>query len=79
MTIGTFLKFEQNDGLKRELIGTGDAMIVEASPFDDRWGIGVGMTDLKKGKPWRGKNLLGKSGGCRAGAKSKTPKIFRVC
>lgn len=58
---GNYLKFSQNEILKDYLLSTGDKTIVEASPDDDIWGIG-----LKENHPnalhiekWKGKNLLG--------------------
>ena len=38
---GVYLKFAQNPKLAEYLLGTGVAELVEASPFDARWGIGV--------------------------------------
>jgi len=60
---GTLLKFRQNPHLRRLLDATGDKMIVEASPLDKIWGIGLGEKEaLEKGeKGWRGLNLLGKA------------------
>lgn len=55
------LKFGQNDGLLRFLLGTGRKVLVEASPLDRIWGIGLSAqapeaTDPRK---WNGLNLLG--------------------
>jgi ribA/ribD-fused uncharacterized protein len=47
--------------LRPTLLGTGDREIVEASPYDVIWGIGLGEEDpdaLDKSK-WRGTNWLG--------------------
>lgn len=47
--------------LKQQLLNTGDREIVEASPYDKIWGIGLGMTDARifdKAK-WQGTNWLG--------------------
>ena len=47
--------------MKEELLNTGDREIVEASPYDVVWGIGLSENDdlcLDK-KNWRGTNLLG--------------------
>lgn len=34
------LKFSQNRYLRSALLATGDSILVEASPFDPRWGVG---------------------------------------
>lgn len=54
-------KFMQNDALKQFLISTGDKVLVEASPTDRIWGIGLGKNNPDALDPtkWRGKNLLG--------------------
>ncbi|WP_024741669.1 NADAR family protein [Tenacibaculum maritimum] len=54
-------KFSQNSALKTFLLHTKDAIIVEASPRDRIWGIGMGQNNEKSSNPnlWRGKNLLG--------------------
>ncbi|MFK7980164.1 MAG: NADAR family protein [Saprospiraceae bacterium] len=58
---GNLAKFEQNEDLKTYLLNTKDSIMVEASPYDKIWGIG-----LKKDNPkaqymdtWNGLNLLG--------------------
>lgn len=58
---GNIHKFEQNPELKEFLLGTKDRIIVEASPVDAIWGIGLSQDSDKATKPdlWRGKNLLG--------------------
>lgn len=58
---GNKAKFSQNSELYNILISTGDKILVEASPWDRVWGIGlscndVNATDLRK---WKGENLLG--------------------
>ncbi|MEO5893579.1 MAG: NADAR family protein [Ferruginibacter sp.] len=58
---GNYHKFSQHDQLKYFLLSTGDAVIVEASPTDAIWGIGISGDNpdaLEPGK-WRGLNLLG--------------------
>jgi ribA/ribD-fused uncharacterized protein len=47
--------------LKQYLLDTGDKEIVEASPYDKIWGIGLGMRDpnLTDKSKWQGKNWLG--------------------
>ena len=39
--IGNLAKFSQIPGLKEYLLGTGDKILVEASPKDTIWGIGL--------------------------------------
>jgi ribA/ribD-fused uncharacterized protein len=54
-------KFGQDKDLKAFLLGTGDRVLVEASPTDRIWGIGMTGRDERAGDPaqWRGLNLLG--------------------
>lgn len=56
-----FLKFSQNPELQQQLLGTGDAILAEASPFDRIWGIGLSKHQAKHMPPqnWIGQNLLG--------------------
>lgn len=54
-----FLKFSQNEALRHMLLGTGDLILVEASPWDRIWGIGISVDEALAGKPWKGTNLLG--------------------
>lgn len=54
-----YLKFSQNIELKNILISTDNKILVEASPYDKIWGIGISPEDAKKGKKWNGQNLLG--------------------
>jgi hypothetical protein len=58
---GNLAKFSQNPPLAEYLAGTGDAVIVEASPRDTIWGIGLGADNPRARQPeqWRGLNLLG--------------------
>lgn len=55
------LKFAQNQELKDFLLLTGDRIIVEASPYDRIWGIGMLESDHRSKNPmlWNGENLLG--------------------
>lgn len=59
---GLLEKFRQNQAYKELLISTGDQIIVEASPTDKIWGVGLKETDPKIHDPskWKGLNLLGK-------------------
>lgn len=54
-------KFTQHPELGKELLETGDKIIVEASPYDVIWGIGMGENDEGIEDPinWNGTNLLG--------------------
>lgn len=58
---GNFLKFSQNEKFKEFLLSTNDKILVEASPYDTIWGIGMLETDPKAENPsqWNGENLLG--------------------
>lgn len=58
---GSVAKFGQNAELKAFLLGTGDRVLVEASPLDRVWGIGLAANDERASKPdrWLGLNLLG--------------------
>lgn len=54
-------KFSQNETMKRHLLATGDAILVEASPVDGIWGIKMDERhpDVRNPTKWRGRNLLG--------------------
>jgi ribA/ribD-fused uncharacterized protein len=58
---GNLAKFGQHAGLRQFLLGTGDRVLVEASPHDTVWGIGLAAGDERATSPerWRGLNLLG--------------------
>jgi ribA/ribD-fused uncharacterized protein len=58
---GNQAKFSQHPDLKTFLLHTGDSIIVEASPFDNIWGIGMAATHADAENParWKGLNLLG--------------------
>ena len=59
--VGNLAKFTQNPELGDYLLETDDLVLVEASPYDKIWGIGMGMTDARVEDPkkWKGLNLLG--------------------
>jgi ribA/ribD-fused uncharacterized protein len=61
VVVGNWHKFSQNDELKRFLLETGDQVLVEASPLDRVWGIGLGADKPAARNPqtWKGENLLG--------------------
>lgn len=54
-------KFRQNKGLRRKLFQTGNKILVEASPHDLIWGIGLDERKALVMPPdhWPGQNLLG--------------------
>ena len=57
-------KFAQNEDLLRVLIDTGSRHIVEASPYDNVWGIAMGADkypEILDPANWKGQNLLGES------------------
>ena len=58
---GNFAKFTQNPDLMSMLLSTGDKLLVEASPLDKIWGIGMAEEDPAVDDPanWKGLNLLG--------------------
>ncbi len=58
---GNFAKFTQHADLRDELMATGDAELVEASPTDVVWGIGLAENDPRRfdKTQWRGTNWLG--------------------
>lgn len=58
---GNQAKFSQNEKLKEFLINTNDRVLVEASPHDRIWGIGIGASSPNAEMPakWSGLNLLG--------------------
>lgn len=58
---GNLAKFSQDKQLEEFLLNTKDRIIVEASPRDRIWGIGMGQSNEKAMNPnlWRGHNLLG--------------------
>lgn len=61
VTRGNVAKFGQDPALRAHLLATGDAVLVEASPRDRIWGIGLGAGSPRATDPtsWRGQNLLG--------------------
>ena len=58
---GNLAKFSQNPELWDYLKSTGTRILVEASPRDRIWGIGMGKSNHDAADPakWRGTNLLG--------------------
>lgn len=58
---GNLAKFGQNQDLLDVLMATGKKTLVEASPHDRLWGIGLRSSDprAQKRSTWLGKNWLG--------------------
>ena len=59
---GNLLKFTQNQDLKELLLSTGTKILVEGSPQDRIWGVGLHYEDdlILDESNWKGLNLLGK-------------------
>lgn len=62
MVIASIKKYEQNPALRRQLFETAGTELVETSPTDERWGIGLSLFDwrLRDKEMWRGMNILGR-------------------
>ncbi|MFI8105029.1 NADAR family protein [Streptomyces sp. NPDC086023] len=58
---GSVHKFGSDPALRSFLLGTGERVLVEASPLDRIWGIGLAADspDALVPQRWRGLNLLG--------------------
>lgn len=58
---GNLAKFKRHSTLREFLLSTGDKVLVEASPSDTIWGIGLSEQSELAEDPryWRGENLLG--------------------
>ncbi|MFJ9341581.1 NADAR family protein [Streptomyces sp. NPDC101733] len=58
---GSVHKFGSDPALRSYLLGTGSRVLVEASPLDRIWGIGLAADDERALDParWQGLNLLG--------------------
>ncbi|POX55253.1 DUF1768 domain-containing protein [Streptomyces sp. Ru71] len=58
---GSVHKFSAHPELREFLLNTGERVLVEASPVDRVWGIGLAADDDAARDPerWRGPNLLG--------------------
>lgn len=58
---GCYAKFAQNPVLRDALLATGNTVLVEASPYDRIWGVGLAEHDPRVLDPrqWKGQNLLG--------------------
>lgn len=60
---GNMAKFSQNQMLRSVLLSTGERVLVEASPFDKIWGIGMAADDPRamNRSEWCGTNWLGET------------------
>jgi ribA/ribD-fused uncharacterized protein len=58
---GCYLKFSQDPRILETLLATNGTLLVEASPYDKIWGIGLGEDDplIHDPKNWKGTNWLG--------------------
>lgn len=58
---GNLHKFRQNPELCQFLLDTGEKILVEASPYDTIWGIGMQESESGVDNPenWKGTNFLG--------------------
>jgi ribA/ribD-fused uncharacterized protein len=58
---GCEAKLRQNEAMGEYALRTGDAVLVEASPRDRIWGIGMSAShpDATDPRRWQGENLLG--------------------
>ena len=61
LVFGNLAKFQQNALLTEFILSTQDRILVEASPDDRIWGIGLAADNLNINNPhlWQGTNLLG--------------------
>lgn len=61
VTAGNVAKFSASPAMRAYLLSTERDILVEASPTDTIWGIGLGAADERARDPheWRGRNLLG--------------------
>ena len=61
VTYGNYHKFCKNEELKAFLRSTENKVLVEASPYDTIWGIGLSADapEAKRPELWKGTNLLG--------------------
>jgi len=60
---GSYAKYAQNSDMLKELLATEGSTLVEASPEDNIWGIGLRKSDPRAHdrKTWKGTNWLGEA------------------
>ena len=58
---GILAKFSQNDDLKKMLLSTNDAVLVECAKSDRNWACGISLydKDRRDASKWLGENILG--------------------
>ena len=58
---GSIAKFASTLEMRSYLLGTGSRVLVEASPRDRIWGVGMSRSNpaIEQPSQWRGRNLLG--------------------
>ena len=61
--IGNYLKFNKIPELKELILSTENKILVEGSPYDKIWGVGIRFDHKNINDPlkWKGQNKLGKS------------------
>ena len=79
---GNYHKFNFHKEMRDVLFETKGLLLVEASPFDSIWGIGMSIDDpdVMDRDKWRGKNLLGWALTCVRETllfKENTPEAFK--
>ncbi len=59
----SYAKYTQNPDMRQELLATAGTTLVEASPEDHIWGIGLRKSDPRalNRKQWKGTNWLGET------------------
>ena len=59
--LGNYLKFSQNEILKNNLESTKSKVLIEGSPLDKIWGVGLRFDDpdIQYKNKWKGTNYLG--------------------
>lgn len=60
MFTGCLAKFSSTPELHAAILATGRQVLVEASPLDRIWGVGVGAIKAQDPNEWKGHNLLGR-------------------
>jgi ribA/ribD-fused uncharacterized protein len=60
---GIMAKFEQNENINKMLLATNNLTLVEASPYDKIYGVGLSEKDdrILDESEWKGINLLGRT------------------